>query len=123
MQKNFSADPPPISNSLLEDSPILLTRPLLPDLARYTERLSSIWESTWLTNNGQMVQALESALCAHLMVPHLSLLSNGTTALMVAMAALGLKGEIITTPFTFPATVHALSCSCLKLVGPHAGVL
>ena len=62
-----------------------------------------------MTNNGNMVRELEHVLREYLKLPYLCLLNNGTTALMVALKAMGLKGEVITTPFTFPATVHAIS--------------
>ena len=88
---------------------IRLTEPLLPDLARYERRLEAIWQARWLTNHGGCVQELEGVLADYLQVPQLSLLSNGTLALMIALHALDLEGEVLTTPFTFPATVHALS--------------
>jgi dTDP-4-amino-4,6-dideoxygalactose transaminase len=70
--------------------------------------LQRIWETKWLTNSGAMSAQLEHALCAYLGVEHLGLLANGTLALMVALKALDLSGEVITTPYTFVATPHAL---------------
>lgn len=96
-------------NPIVEPYPILLTRPILPELSQYSARLQSAWDNTWLTNNGALLQELQIELRDHLNVPHLSLLNNGTTALMLALSALDLSGEVITTPFTFPATVHALT--------------
>jgi dTDP-4-amino-4,6-dideoxygalactose transaminase len=94
---------------LSEVSKIPLTQPLLPDLEELTEKLREIWDSKQLSNNGAMVQQLEQRLSRFLKADHLSVFSNGTTALQIACRVLGLTGEVITTPFTFPATVHALA--------------
>lgn len=91
------------------DEPVYVTRPLLPPLAEVTRRLEEVWSAQWLTNGGEQHQRLESALCSYLDVPELSLFNNGTIALLVALRALNLSGEVITTPFTFPATPHALT--------------
>lgn len=90
------------------DEPIYVTRPLLPDLKEVYHELEKIWASKWLTNNGRVHQIFEGKLRQRLKVPNVSLFNNGTTALLVAINSLGLKGEVITTPFTFPATPHAL---------------
>ncbi len=90
------------------EQPIHVTRPLLPPLAEYTELLASVWACGWLTNGGPQHVALERELADALRVHHLSLVNNGTTGLSVACAALALTGEVVTTPFTFPATPHAL---------------
>ena len=82
---------------------------MLPPLGDYTELLQDVWASGWLANGGAQHQALEAELAQWLQVPHLSLFNNGTIALMVACQALRLTGEVITTPFTFPATPHVLS--------------
>lgn len=89
--------------------PIYVTRPLMPDYETYTQRLAEIWESKWLSNGGEQHRKLEEELCFHLAAPYLSLFNNGTTALTVAIQALRLQGEVITTPFSFPATTHALA--------------
>lgn len=89
--------------------PVYVTRPLLPPLEEFTAHLSDIWRAAWLTNNGAKHTALEQALGAYLHAQHLSLFNNGTIALIVACRALRLAGEVITTPFTFPATPHVLS--------------
>lgn len=96
--------------------PIYVTRPLLPDLNKFVERISEIWDTKWLTNAGQQHNTLEERLRKVLGVPYLSLLNNGTIALMVACKCLGISGEVITTPFTFAATIHALNWSGLKPV-------
>lgn len=91
------------------EQPLYVTRPFLPPLADYTDRLEQVWESGWLANNGAQHQELEQALSSYLRAPQLSLFNNGTIALIVACQALRLSGEVITTPFTFPATPHVLS--------------
>jgi len=91
--------------------PIYVTRPLLPPLTALTDRLREVWESRQLTNIGLQHERLEAALRIYLDVPQLSLFTNGTVGLITAIRALGLTGEVLTTPFTFPATPHALSWS------------
>jgi dTDP-4-amino-4,6-dideoxygalactose transaminase len=91
--------------------PIYVTRPLLPPLADVMARLTQVWSAQWLTNAGAQHDALEAALRQYLDVAQLSLFNNGTIALLCAIRALDLAGEVITTPFTFPATPHALSWS------------
>ena len=82
---------------------------MLPDLDSYMEKLRGIWNAQWLTNAGANHNALEQRLSDELEAPHLSLFNNGTIALCTALKALDIGGEVITTPFTFPATVHALT--------------
>jgi dTDP-4-amino-4,6-dideoxygalactose transaminase len=89
--------------------PVHVTRPPLPDLDQFHSHLEDIWRSARLSNGGAKHQALEDALREYLQVRHISLFNNGTTALIVACRALRLSGEVITTPFTFPATPHVLS--------------
>jgi dTDP-4-amino-4,6-dideoxygalactose transaminase len=97
--------------------PIYVTRPSMPNLTEYTEFLRGIWERRWLTNEGLLHQELERRLCEYLGVQHLSLFSNGTLALLVALNTLGIQsGEVITTPFTFPATAHVLYWSGIRPV-------
>ncbi|MDP3716214.1 MAG: DegT/DnrJ/EryC1/StrS family aminotransferase [Acidobacteriota bacterium] len=93
------------------DEPIYVTRPLLPPLPALQARLAEIWEARWLTNDGQQHVRLTQAIADYLAVPHVSLFNNGTIALLAAVRALGMRGEVITTPFTFPATPHAISWS------------
>lgn len=89
--------------------PVLVTRPTMPDLAAYQHRIERIWESRWLTNDGELHGELTQALTSYLGVEHLSLCCNGTVALLIALQACGIgDGEVITTPFTFPATPHSL---------------
>lgn len=87
---------------------IYVTQPFLPPLKEFTPYLEDIWERKWLTNNGYYHQELEKALCDYLGVKYLSLFSNGTLALITALQALRISGEVITTPFSFVATTHAL---------------
>lgn len=91
--------------------PIYVTRPLLPPIESLTERLREIWDAQWLTNAGHQHGLLEGAIRDYLAVPQVSLFNNGTIALLAAVRALGMRGEVITTPFTFPATPHAISWS------------
>lgn len=91
------------------DHPIYVTRPVLPPLADYTRSLEQVWQSGFLTNGGSQHQALELALRDYLHAPYLSLFNNGTLALLVACQALQIKGEVVTTPFTFAATPHVLA--------------
>jgi dTDP-4-amino-4,6-dideoxygalactose transaminase len=87
---------------------IFVTRPYLPPLEEFRVLLTQIWESGVLTNSGPYHQKLEAALCKDLRVPHISLFNNATIALIVALRALGIKGEVITTPYSFVATAHAI---------------
>lgn len=102
--------------STMADTPIMVTSPLLPPLAEFVPYLSDIWERRWLTNNGHYHQLLEQALCEYLGVKYLSLFSNATLALVTALQALRIGGEVITTPFSFVATTHALWWNNIKPV-------
>jgi dTDP-4-amino-4,6-dideoxygalactose transaminase len=88
--------------------PIYVTQPTLPPLEDFHSYLRSIWDSKILTNGGPFHQALEQELCDYLGVRHISLFSNGTLALVTALRALGIRGEVITTPYSFVATAHSL---------------
>jgi len=96
--------------------PIYVTRPLLPDIKKINTKMTEIWESKWLTNNGKQHKELESHLKNYLNVEQISLFNNGTLALLLGLKSLNLQGEIITTPFTFPATVQALDWNGLTPV-------
>lgn len=87
---------------------ITVTSPLLPDLDEFHELLKEIWQSKWITNNGQFHQQLEKELAEYLKVPYISLFTNGTLPLITALQALRISGEVITTPYSFVATTHAL---------------
>jgi len=92
----------------MEKRKILVTQPLLPPLDDFVPMLKQIWENRWLTNNGKFHQEFEKALAEYLGVPYLSLFANGTLALIAALQCLRVKGEVITTPYSFVATTHAL---------------
>lgn len=98
------------------EKPILVTKPALPPLDEFMPYLEEIWKNCWLTNNGPMHQKLEKELADYLGVQYLSLFSNGTLALISALQALGIKGEVITTPFSFVATTHSLWWNGIKPV-------
>lgn len=87
---------------------ITVTSPLLPDLKEFQKCLREIWNSKWITNNGHYHQQLEASLAEYLKVPYISLFTNGTLPLITALQALHIKGEVITTPYSFVATTHAL---------------
>jgi dTDP-4-amino-4,6-dideoxy-D-glucose transaminase len=96
--------------------PIFVTQPHLPPLAEFVTYLETIWESKILTNNGPFHKRLEDALCHYLGVGHLALFTNGTIALVTALQTLRITGEVITTPYSFVATAHALLWNNLKPV-------
>ena len=95
------------------DSPIYVTRPYLPPIEEYKEGCVEIWKNQWLTNNGPVLKRFQKKLAEVLSIPEeqLSLLANGTLALEIVYQALGINipgAEVITTPFTFVATSHAI---------------
>jgi len=87
---------------------IYVTKPFLPPLDEYIQYLQQIWASNQLTNNGPLVRELEDKLKEFLGAKHLFFVSNGTIALQIAIKTLGLKGEIITTPFSYVATTSSI---------------
>lgn len=95
---------------------ITVTSPLLPDLDAFHELLQDIWSKRWITNNGDYHKRLEQALAAYLRVPYVSLFTNGTLPLITALQALRITGEVITTPYSFVATTHALWWNGIKPV-------
>ena len=99
-----------------EYDPIYVTRPSLPPLDEFMPYLERIWERRILTNNGPYHRELEQQLAEHLGVPHISLFANGTLALVTALQALRITGEVITTPYSFVATSHALLWNGIKPV-------
>ena len=90
------------------ERPIYVTRPFLPPLAEFTAGLEEIWANAWLTNNGPVIKRYQRGLCDYFGTESLCLFNNGTLALQIALQGLQLSGEVITTPFTFVATTHAL---------------
>lgn len=87
---------------------IPVTKPFLPPRKEYEALVDGVWDRNWLTNNGQLVQRLEKELEEYLGVPHLNYVSNGTIALQIAIKVLGLEDEIITTPFSYVATISSI---------------
>ncbi|AUF74814.1 DegT/DnrJ/EryC1/StrS family aminotransferase [Escherichia coli] len=98
------------------EKPIFVTQPNLPPLEEFIPYLEIIWQNKQFTNNGPMHQKLEKKLCEFLGVEYISLFNNGTIALITAVQALGVKGEVITTPYSFVATAHSLVLNGLKPV-------
>lgn len=101
---------------LVREKSILVTQPILPPLDEFVESLEDIWKSKWLTNNGKYHQAFEKALAEYLGVKYVSLFTNGTLALISALQVLRITGEVITTPYSFVATTHALHWNGIKPV-------
>lgn len=96
--------------------PIYVTQPYLPPLEEFIPYLQEIWDKKILTNGGPFHQQLEQALCDYLGVKHLALFTNGTIALVTALQALRITGEVITTPYSFVATAHSLLWNGIKPV-------
>ncbi|MBI1824418.1 MAG: DegT/DnrJ/EryC1/StrS family aminotransferase [Nitrospirae bacterium] len=90
------------------ENPIYVTRPYLPKLQEFCQGLEEIWENRWLTNNGPVLQRFTQDLSQFFETENLSIFNNGTLALQIALQGMGVSGEVITTPFTFVATTHAL---------------
>jgi dTDP-4-amino-4,6-dideoxygalactose transaminase len=93
--------------------PINVTKSFLPPIDEFKTYMDKIWENNWLTNNGEFHNEFEKELLKHLKIPYCTLFSNGHSALDIAIKALNLKGEIITTPFTFASTTHAITMNGL----------
>jgi dTDP-4-amino-4,6-dideoxygalactose transaminase len=87
---------------------IYVTQPFLPPFEEFAESLKKIWENKWLTNDGEFHQQFEKKVCEFLEVENISLFTNGTLALITALQALRITGDVITTPYSFVATTHAL---------------
>jgi dTDP-4-amino-4,6-dideoxygalactose transaminase len=101
---------------LSRDAPIFVTRPFLPPLDEVMPLLDSIWSSLILTNNGPLHTRFEKELAEYLGVEHIALVANGTLALNIALQVLALSGEVITTPYSFVATSHAVRLTSLTPV-------
>ena len=97
-------------------NPIYVTQPSLPPLEEFIPYLEKIWDNKILTNGGPFHQQLEKALCEYLGVEHIALFTNGTIALVTALQALRVTGEVITTPYSFVATSHSLLWNGIKPV-------
>lgn len=90
------------------EKPIYVTRPFLPPIEEFSAGLQEIWDNQWLTNNGPVLQRFTRQLSNYLDNDNVCLFNNGTLALQIGLQGLGITGEVITTPFTFVATTHAL---------------
>ena len=95
---------------------IQVTRSSMPEFEEYIEEIRELWDTHWLTNMGTKHKNLESQLLDYLNVPNITLFTNGHLALECIIAALNLRGEVITTPFTFASTTHAILRNGLKPV-------
>ena len=100
----------------MSSKPIYVTQPHLPPLEEFLPYLQTIWDNKILTNGGDFHRQLEQELCEYLGVKHISLFSNGTIALITALQALRVTGEVITTPYSFVATAHSLVWNGIKPV-------
>lgn len=100
----------------MDNKQITVTSPLLPGLDEFNAMLKDIWNSKWVTNNGQFHKQLEKDLAEYLEVPYVSLFTNGTLPLLTALQALRITGEVITTPYSFVATTHCIWWSGCKPV-------
>ncbi|HDS1201823.1 TPA: dTDP-4-amino-4,6-dideoxy-D-glucose aminotransferase VioA [Shewanella algae] len=95
---------------------IPVTQPFLPELSEFVPYLEQIWDNRWLTNNGPFHQELEAKLAEYLGVEHVSLFNNATIALITALQAMRIHGEVITTPYSFVATTHSIMWNGLEPV-------
>ena len=100
----------------MTNNTITVTSPLLPNLSEFEKYLEDIWQRKWITNNGFYHKEHEKALAEYLKVPYISLFTNGTLPLITALQALRITGEVITTPYSFVATTHALWWNGIKPV-------
>ena len=100
----------------MEDRKILVTRSSMPELSEYMDEIEGLWDSRWLTNMGAKHKALQQKLKDYLGVENVELLTNGHMALELTLQAMNLQGEVITTPFTFASTTHAIVRNGLKPV-------
>lgn len=100
----------------MKNNNIFVTKPSLPPLEELIPFLKKIWDSRIVTNGGPFHEELEKKLCEHLGVEHICLFANGTMALLTALQALRITGEVITTPYSFVATSHSLVWNGIKPV-------
>lgn len=100
----------------MQNKKITVTSPLLPPLEEFIPYLEDIWNRKWVTNNGHYHQELEKALAGYLGVEYISLFTNGTIPIIIALQALRITGEVITTPYSFVATTHSLWWNGIKPV-------
>ena len=101
---------------MMKKNPIFVTQPSLPPLEELIPYLEQVWENKILSNGGPFHKKLEDELCKYLNVPYISLVSNGTMGLITALQALNIKGEVITTPYSYVATSQSLMWNKIKPV-------
>lgn len=118
LSKRATVIPTKLSKKLImpHQKPIYVTQPYLPPIEEFIPYLQRIWDNKILTNGGPFHQQLEKELCEYLGVNHISLFTNGTIALVTALQALRITGEVITTPYSFVATAHSLLWNGIKPV-------
>ena len=97
------------------DKDIFVTSPFLPEKEVFLQYVDKIWDTRWLTNQGPLHEQFKSELKTYLGMPYVTPVVNGHMALEIAIKGLGVKGEVITTPFTFASTIHSL---CLNNIKP-----
>jgi len=90
------------------EKPIYVTKPFLPPIEEFAAGLQEIWDTQWLTNNGPILQRFTRQLSHYFQTDNVCLFANGTLSLQIGLQGIGISGEVITTPFTFVATTHAL---------------
>ena len=100
----------------MKNKKIMVTKPFLPKKRDYEKYIKKIWKNNWLTNNGPIIKEFEAKLKNYLKIENICLTVNGHSALDIAIKALELKGEVITTPFTFASSIHALTLNNIKPV-------
>ncbi|MEC1792518.1 DegT/DnrJ/EryC1/StrS family aminotransferase [Bacillus vallismortis] len=105
-----------MNKELKFDEQVNVTKPKLPPFQSYVEKIKSVWDSNWLTNNGPIHEEFKQKLRTYLNSENIELFVNGHLALETALKTLGGKGEVITTPFTFASTIHAITNAGLKPV-------
>ena len=98
------------------EEPVYVTRPFMPPLTEFCQGLEEIWKNKWLTNNGPVLQRYTKKMKDFLDVENTVMFNNGTLALQIGLQGLGISGEVITTPFTFVATTHALHWNKIRPV-------
>jgi dTDP-4-amino-4,6-dideoxygalactose transaminase len=97
-----------MKKELIFDHSITVTQPSLPNYESYIAYVKDIWERKWLTNNGPLHEEFKNRLKSYLSTTNVELFTNGHLALEISLKALDLEGEVITTPFTFASTIHAI---------------
>jgi dTDP-4-amino-4,6-dideoxygalactose transaminase len=97
-----------MNKELIFESPVTVTQPSLPDFESYMKYVREIWDRKWLTNNGPVHEEFKKQLKHYLNTNNVELFTNGHLALEISLKALNLEGEVITTPFTFASTIHAI---------------